>query len=70
MSKEQAYIKIAIDSDVKQAAEDNIKDTTGLKLTQWLRSKVYEAAQCKEDDVEEECSSRNKEGRDTSSGQG
>ena len=50
MSKDTAYIKIAMeDAKVKKAAEENIQKTTGLKLTQWLRSKVYEAA-CMEDE--------------------
>lgn len=53
MNKEQAYIKIAIDAEVKSLAEKAIKDTTGLKLTQWLRSKVYEAAQCKDEDADQ-----------------
>ena len=44
MSTEQAYIKISVEPAVKKAAEEAIQKTTGLKLAQWLRSKVYEAA--------------------------
>jgi len=41
---DKAYIKIDIDPAIKAAAEENIQKSTGLKLTQWLRAKVYEVA--------------------------
>jgi len=41
---DKAYIKLDIDPAIKAAAEENIQKSTGLKLTQWLRVKVYEVA--------------------------
>lgn len=41
---DNAYIKVTVNEDVKKEASKHIQETTGLALSQWLRSKVYEAA--------------------------
>jgi hypothetical protein len=41
---EEAYIKVTLPREVKDAASKHIQATTGLNVSQWLRSKVFEAA--------------------------
>jgi hypothetical protein len=41
---DNSYIKVTVPDEVKTKAALAIKDSTGLTLAQWLRSKVYEAA--------------------------
>ena len=46
---DKAYIKITVPPKVKEAANKNLEDLKGLTLTQWLRSKVFEASGTTED---------------------
>ncbi len=44
MSEEASYIKVTLPKEVKDIASKHIQETTGLNISQWLRSKVFEAA--------------------------